>query len=1715
MNRPWVLILALLLGGCLPGTGGKRVQKLSQDSLKQNDRPSRYDNSPENQLFWFTYHREQDFTPLELESLSPFFLRGAMVEQFLGDAESFARSYCFIFHFLHSFPKKQLRMRGIPVELPSLASGQQERVFRLEPATTNENSKNCRGLINGVLSTETAYHPDQLCQGSDCKESILSSTQAQVWSMAPLKLTDINLENKGIHIRLEKISDNEGENCSDTSCKTLNFDCCKEGQCVNDGQQRPDASTQSGFAQAQAQVKERPSSYVHWPEIYHVCPQGSIPPDRPSGVDIVTFQEALDDYLCQEGDDSRCRPDRASTMERICRICAQSTPVDNCETFRYKVDRDEESNQIIDVSCDGPGAPKPEIQDRKVTLSTRSVPHRFFREKDGKAVDDITPLRIADGREEGDQKQEGLDFFYLDRQAKLGAQSGHFNMNAILGRMALTLDQARPALVVPVEFDKIYIISASSSGYYEPCPVPLCPRDQWLDILLAHPAIQGGDGLTAVGYSTRRDAFEGNQTLGNFEDTKFGRACWVPPTMIPFSHKAWGGTKVQRQNRLETQAAFYVNGYQRDWFGFNKGAVIGSFDGVVWFAIGNGRRIQARGNKLFLAINAPFGDLASPGNMEIFIHEDNDVLGETPDYDYDPTPESSNHPRFNQAASCQQYHQCEMDADCITQLGWEYTCANISGQKTLVPSFNLEAEEQANVQSIRTPNSFLVGGLHSDAGQKRCVYRGRGALCQKDFSTLDRRVKKLLTCAPNFHCAELTASRFNHELVRDPNVLSRILYGQEADVLGRPMHYLAARSSLTQAVQDNIMENFREALGLTGTPGLCLPGKDIGDADGTYLSQHQAPDPARFPRTDYINQIGSCDSSIESANNAALRAQRVWGCPLFDSEGDYIRTTDTASRNEHQEKFLTQNSCGYSSQENASLDNTFEFIEALELDEIKRELTRQTLAQHACMRRAGSPCFSNLDCTPSRLHAEAAEVLGLEYFGGTQGEKDYWREFLVCGQTQPKPFLGTREYQNYDLTENRCCRPIGEYLSIPIGRDLIGEGRVVVDEDRPLHDRFPVMGRNQRQRSSRFMAVYEEMGTLPAPYLDFQLVSNGNNNRCENLSPYRPNTRGCSNGEYRDVSVNDQWKAPDQLANRTCCGGGWVRAFADGGHDWTVSRNERNNFIVENFSCLNYRNQYLFQKPTHVSTHNYNIDVDRACREALNTGCPQVNFILSDFSEISGAPQINPITSVVANYSSLNDDLESEQELSFLGEDLLFLVDGEAGVFAPSGLRIKPTSENSNRPWLDTDRGQVTYHMPAYINLLNHTAQNNLLGISVSYTTGASERDDFTLLGHTWRPGDFIGRESGRSPALANGTRFRVRVTYRSNKNHELLLRCDPCNELDFSRAWPVLTFRPMGTGNYRENVGERTVNQRAAIQDLPFVGGGSSYGMIPGSDTYYLTKLGRLELLGIPQIHYEPIYCNSDMGQLLPGIYHFTTRAQVEHNDPTDDYQSIVDHDIQDFHAPSTTEDSLNGDLWVAGEDNPNHFVLNKDQVALDEVFSEDEFICCSPLGTTVKSPESCCTHHTRKVGQGEECALPPRIDLMVYFNRFVSGEGRFNPDDPEQEPDGLTDDDFNSKTGEPKLNEETYNKIRALGQKYCDNQEAEKIRTGAAIGSYLVEPLPSDRVLIGNANIGINDPPLRRYGIVDSLADFSIDREKGYTPFVDGFRWNHHLYCKISTSP
>jgi hypothetical protein len=281
----------------------------------------------------------------------------------------------------------------------------------------------------------------------------------------------------------------------------------------------------------------------------------------------------------------------------------------------------------------------------------------------------------------------------------------------------------------------------------------------------------------------------------------------------------------------------------------------------------------------------------------------------------------------------------------------------------------------------------------------------------------------------------------------------------------------------------------------------------------------------------------------------------------------------------------------------------------------------------------------------------------------------------------------------------------------------------------------------------------------------------------------------------------------------------------------------------------------------------------------------------------------------------------------------------------------------------------------------------------------------------------------------------------------------------------------------------------------------------VPGNPNYYLSKLGRLELLGIPQITYEPLYCSSNQDKLVPGIFTTSTSTPVT---TRSQFQSLTHGTYatnpMEMYSTNSTTDIINPDS-VAGIGNHEKAFVYQDKVDHPAVFSSKDFTCCTPLGMASKTGTTagCCSGHGINSGGKVMCKLPTGTDLNVYFNRFVSNEGVGDTlpgvngakgfDDSGTEPGS----DFIAETGEPKFRDSTANKIFALGVAYCDKG---KVVTGGAFGRFTPEP--------GGYGQLINFP----VSIVDSPNDTSIaypgnNAYVGKAGFDFGVRWNHHYYC------
>jgi hypothetical protein len=233
---------------------------------------------------------------------------------------------------------------------------------------------------------------------------------------------------------------------------------------------------------------------------------------------------------------------------------------------------------------------------------------------------------------------------------------------------------------------------------------------------------------------------------------------------------------------------------------------------------------------------------------------------------------------------------------------------------------------------------------------------------------------------------------------------------------------------------------------------------------------------------------------------------------------------------------------------------------------------------------------------------------------------------------------------------------------------------------------------------------------------------------------------------------------------------------------------------------------------------------------------------------------------------------------------------------------------------------------------------------------------------------------------------------------------------------------------------------------------------------------------------------CSDNPNRIVPGVFTATIKTEAQFQSTAFSFQ----------HTTSVNRSATPGDTGTLSVFSTNHLGLQH-----EPIFSSNDFKCCAPLGSTVTDQTRCCSGFGVENGESaglsspKICSLPGGTNLHVYFNRFVSNEGR-GTDRP---VGGLLETDFDNQTGEPLVISAVTDKIRTLGVAFC---ESRRVRQGGAFGWFNPEPSPS----ANSAN--------KIYNIVDSTRDSGQNSSAGatantgYDVFADGFRWNHHLYCE-----
>lgn len=1711
-NIIFILAATLFLQGCIASKPNSSRKSLSSSVKNTGTTTTGPTFTSDEAMYWFTSLKINGTITLNKNTDSIVYLRGQSVHSFLTSKDSSNTAYyqngkqfCLVATYGGTY--KQLRLRAVPIFISNYTTKSIERLFRIDVPSKDENFATC-GLatISGVAPSAAAYSLPDICP-SCLATTLITSTSLNMFevNIAASTMNALNsfpLTPVKMRIDMQSNSTSNESACTNSACEAKGFDCCVEGQCVKDASIKSSATSDPQYSQAMSDYAVNPLNFINYPNIFNICsnishtpPPTTTPGTTPQSEAEKRVAQYLSDYQCIEkfqtdGLYSLCLPGAGETdynavKKRLAIACGcPSTYSPNEMAIKcpdwgvrplYKSSVQTIAN-IVDFYCYTPVPENPigPITNLNVNVSSRSAPHRFYSTT-GANYDDIGKLASS-------IVQEGEDFYYLDDLNKNAPVNGSYNINSILGRMTVGLTQTQPAKMVDVELGKTYIVSATS-GYFTPCSQ--CAKDSWFQSFTAHPSSLGGNGLVASGFTTSRDTYSANTTFGNYEDTKFGRACYLPVTMLPLAHKKESTLIDQRKNRLTTQATYYVNGYQRDWFGFNKGALIGSFDGVTWFAVGSGRRISATSTKLYLAINGAYLDLADRTDTIVNIIPDISA-NVAADYDFDPTI-ALNDPKQNKAGTCQQYHQCSTDSDCVAQLGWEYMCADVSQLRTNWPIYDTEAKEVSNQSKTGTIFEILQGTVNPGNSSKRCVYRGAGAPCVRDFTALnDNFNQKNLTCAPNFYCAALTTNRFNDEVARSPNEFDNILFGMDTNVLGRPLKYVTANKNLTAEAIANIKAN-GTTVGLTTAQvddmGICRPGKSLSTNAATA---HSNPDTSR--RTDYMSQVGSCNSTITNST-------RVSSCPAFNDDGDYLPYNSITPWPDDYKR--QQNACGAESKDVNDL-SAFRTIEGGAL-QILQNITQPILAADACLRRAGSVCFTDLDCGPNKLHEETASSMALSYFGGTEAEQSYWKESLICGQGAATPQLGSATYYDYKLSENRCCREIGKDFTM--------------------------------YTSGPATIVPENMGTNVNLVTSRQSIDNPRAN-------YRYSRYSISKSANEDPTMipsvsataepaREQWKVINETGSRTCCGGGWIRKFADGTHNW--KKTDRLSLETSNFSCLNYRSPLVDSSYNgfgnaldKIVQSSYQREYEYFCKFPSNDGCMQILYRdITDFALLPPTPY-NPSLneqldvddqatfapwSVVAPYLATGayqptpasgytrlettpvGDLESGNYSYNLNSDVPYVPFAFTFSSPPYDLYIYPDSgkKEALRFFIDKDLDYgVSLYLPAYIPYDTVTRATPTIGaiyVKYIYDNDVVEVVNITNLKETdnTKCDGITNYAGGGQPvdvfAAGNNEAWCISSTAKSQNRPVLHVKAFTGPAATFpARQWKyasvIIDFMPL----------ERFKNTPVSN---------------PGNMYYYLTKLGRLELIGIPQITYEPIYCNNNQNNLVPGIFTSTIKTRAQFTAASQVYSSF--DPIVSYAEEGVSE----GDI-TAGYGNSEKRFTYQDKLGHQAIFSSKEFACCTPLGKEPTSEDKCCSGTAATVNGKLTCKLPTGTDLNVYFNKFVSGEG-VGEDLP---GNGLTltsdnpdDVDFHEFTGEPKLRARTNDKIMALGKAFC---KSGVVGQGGAFGQFGPEPYSTYEVMPGTT------PPPFPFSIVDSIVDRDDDNFAGKMAFDAGFRWDHHFYCK-----
>lgn len=877
---------------------------------------------------------------------------------------------------------------------------------------------------------------------------------------------------------------------------------------------------------------------------------------------------------------------------------------------------------LVNYACKygQPDVPEPPLQET-VYLSSKSVPHRYY---------DQSGVHYEDQDIGSAQAQEGVEFKYTsDNALKPSNQSSYVGFNEIYGSFARKEISAMPAKVVDIKKGTQYDIFVDS-GSFSSCLS--CGTDYFSNLQKLFPAnftSMGGGYLPNMVESRRVD----NQSDFSSSEMKFGRACFVPATMIPWTHRENTNVTTQRQNRLAAQHFLFANGYNRDWYGFDYGSLIGSHDGVRWFSIGNQRRIQAKSNKLYIAINAYFGDLTIDTTFKVVVSELSTIMD---------SGSAITHDTESDGAQCQKAHYCASDNDCIAQLGYEYTCQNVSGIMTPWPTFDGNGNEISGSSTFSLLS--LVGG--SNGQVKRCVYRGAGSLCKQDLSSgavnadqsyASSDKASLHACSPNTYCADLSEASFNDRIARYGNTpgvqnnqsfITNVIgkgdtFGLGARIIGRPFDFYGSKTA--PGIASSVLRSNK-------ADAMCVPGKTpVGSSTVADLNTLTG-----IRKADKSIGIGVTFPEYISQNPGYYAA-----CPATDDEDIF-----TATQADFLSQTLGDQSAGshavYASAQNLSTNAlNLSALSDLGIFNDEGSITEKLGYNKAtCLRAPGASCYSDMDCSPNAFISKKIKTLTNLSGILSVAEENFWEEELVCANSQER-YLAGSIYENpvYELNEHRCCRETGKDFTFATQRHKESDFEVVDGDDPSGEILLPGVNQSisSSKRYSRTHTVYDKLI----------------NERTKYPPLYSPGANRDEAVTYDSINELLQYNTLHLNNSRMCCTGNWVRNFATGtngnggGHKFSGQTQQRIDKSV--FKYLSWTDN---NDPPLNEFENYTPIPYRCTPEDWQTSDCEIKNITAGSDEetkwlnwfgkfeLMGIPQVMIETNVSEYFQPLDNDQE-------------------------------------------------------------------------------------------------------------------------------------------------------------------------------------------------------------------------------------------------------------------------------------------------------------------------------------------------------------------------------------------------------------------------------------------------------------------------------------------